>query len=121
MATLKKEICKEMGIATDQPANTQKAANYEQDQLVRQKLEKAYEVEKSSSVISKKCSRVYHDLLKKQDEELYDHLMENQISPELSLMRWLRCVLSREFTEEITLNYWDYLLGGVYTQHTIHA
>ena len=41
--------------------------------------------------------------------------MENQISPELSLMRWLRCVLSREFTEEITLNYWDYLLGGVYT------
>ena len=47
--------------------------------------------------------------------------MENQISPELSLMRWLRCVLSREFTEEITLNYWDYLLGGVYTQHTIHA
>ena len=65
MATLKKEICIEMGIDTDPPANTQKAANYEQDQLVRQKLEKAYEDEKSKSVISQKCSRIYHDLLKK--------------------------------------------------------
>ena len=47
--------------------------------------------------------------------------MANQVSPELQLMRWLRCVLSREFSEEMTLQYWDFLLGGVYVQHTVHA
>lgn len=66
----------------------------------------------------KKCSRVYHDILKGQDEQLYSHLMANQVSPELQLMRWLRCVLSREFCVDSTLHLWDFILGGVYLQHT---
>lgn len=31
-------------------------------------------------------------------------------------MRWLRCVLSREFDVKITIDYWDYIIGGVFTQ-----
>ena len=89
--------------------------------MIRERLEQAYEDEKAKSVISKKCSRIYHELLKSQDSEVYEHLMANQVSPELQLMRWLRCVLSREFPEEMTLQYWDFLLGGVYVQHTVHA
>lgn len=50
--------------------------------------------------------------------ELYDHLMRNQVTPELQLMRWLRCVLSREFEPDATLQLWDYILGGVYLQYT---
>lgn len=50
--------------------------------------------------------------------ELYDHLMTAQISPELQLMRWLRCALSREFEPDATLQLWDYILGGLYLQHT---
>ena len=41
-----------------------------------------------------------------------------QVSPELHLMRWLRCMLSREFEVEPVLHFWDYMLGGVYLQYT---
>ena len=32
-------------------------------------------------------------------------------------MRWLRCVLSREFPIEQTLMFWDYILGGIESKH----
>jgi hypothetical protein len=38
------------------------------------------------------------------------------VNPELHLMRWLRCVLSREFDVKITIDYWDYIIGGVFLQ-----
>ena len=39
------------------------------------------------------------------------------MTPELQLMRWLRCVLSREFEIGIALTYWDYIFGGVESKH----
>ena len=32
-------------------------------------------------------------------------------------MRWLRCVLSREFDIQNTLIFWDYIFGGIDTKH----
>jgi hypothetical protein len=32
-------------------------------------------------------------------------------------MRWLRCVLSREFKIEYTLMYWDFIFGGIESKH----
>jgi len=32
-------------------------------------------------------------------------------------MRWLRCVLSREFKIENTLMYWDFIFGGIESKH----
>ena len=43
--------------------------------------------------------------------------MRNQVSPELQLMRWLRCVLSREFEIKQTLVLWDYIFGGIESSH----
>ena len=39
------------------------------------------------------------------------------MTPELQLMRWVRCLLAREFEEphQVFL-IWDFILGGVYTQ-----
>lgn len=85
---------------------------------MRELLEKAYDEEKAKSVMAQKCNRIYHTLLKSRDSELYDHLIEHQVSPELHLMRWLRCMLSREFSLDLTLLFWDYILGGVFMQHT---
>jgi len=34
-------------------------------------------------------------------------------------MRWLRCVLSREFTIEYTLMYWDFIFSGIETKHKL--
>ena len=39
MAALKAEVRQELGLADDAPANSQKAANFEQDQLIRERLE----------------------------------------------------------------------------------
>lgn len=32
-------------------------------------------------------------------------------------MRWLRCVLSREFEIKQTLIFWDYIFGGIQSKH----
>ena len=32
-------------------------------------------------------------------------------------MRWLRCILSREFEIKDTLLFWDYIFGGIETKH----
>jgi hypothetical protein len=32
-------------------------------------------------------------------------------------MRWLRCVLSREFEISHTLLFWDYIFGGIESKH----
>jgi TBC1 domain family protein 5 len=85
---------------------------------VRERLEIAYEDEKQKSALILRCSRIYHEFLCKQDRVLYEHLMQMQVSPELHLMRWLRCMLSREFEVEPVLHFWDYMLGGVYLQYT---
>lgn len=85
---------------------------------MRERLEVAYEDEKQKSALILRCSRIYHDFLRSQDRKLYEHLMQMQVSPELHLMRWLRCMLSREFEVEPVLHFWDYMLGGVYLQYT---
>jgi Spy/CpxP family protein refolding chaperone len=48
-----------------------------EERKIRAKLEKAYETEKSKSVIMKKCNRIYHEFLKTIDGKLYSHLMDN--------------------------------------------
>lgn len=65
----------------------------------------------------KKCNRIYHEFLKNVDNRLYNHLMNVQLTPELSLMRWLRCVLSREFKVDVSLVLWDFVFGGIETKH----
>ena len=67
----------------------------------------------------KKCNRIYHEFLKNIDVRLYQHLMRNQVSPELQLMRWLRCILSREFDIKNTLIFWDYIFGGIEKKHKL--
>ena len=34
-------------------------------------------------------------------------------------MRWLRCILSREFKIEYTLMYWDFIFGGIESKHKL--
>jgi TBC1 domain family protein 5 len=65
------------------------------------------------SVISKRCQRIYEEELKYVEAELYKHLKLNEVPPELHLTRWLRCVLSREYSVEPTLILWDYIFAGV--------
>ena len=62
-----------------------------------------------------RCNRIYEQIIKGECADLYQHLViDNQMSPELQLMRWLKCMLAREFNEQSSLQCWDYILGGMY-------
>ena len=68
----------------------------------------------------KRCDRIYDNIIKDDSKELYTHLVvENKMSPELQLMRWVRCMLAREFAEHTSLLCWDYILGGIYSTFII--
>ena len=43
--------------------------------------------------------------------------MIHEVQPELQLMRWLRCVLSREFKIDQTLIFWDFIFSGIEAKH----
>lgn len=64
------------------------------------------------SVISKRCLRIYEEL-KYVERDLHQHLIANEVPPELHLTRWLRCVMSREYNVESTLVLWDYIFAGI--------
>lgn len=42
------------------------------------------------------------------------------MNPELQLIRWLKCMLAREFTEYYSLQCWDFIIGGMYSMVTMH-
>ncbi len=50
--------------------------------------------------------------LRKLDRVLYEHLVALNIQPELILIKWLKCLLSRDFDLPSLLHIWDYLLSG---------
>lgn len=87
-----------------------------EQQANRAKLEAAFEREKSKSVISKRCTRISDSSLKTVDPELFEHLIENEVLPELYQTRWLRCMLSREFSVQTSMELWDYMLAGIPAQ-----
>lgn len=87
------------------------------DSKLKEKLEAAYEKEKRMSYLFKKSNRIYHQILKTEDVQLWDHLVNKcEMAPEMQLMRWIRCMLAREFDPiDVTLTCWDFILGGAYT------
>jgi hypothetical protein len=89
----------------------------EQEELSRRKkIEQIYDDERKRSAVMRRCNRIYHHFLKNSDSEIYKHLVSVKLDPELQLMRWLRCILSREFNIDITVCLWDYIFAGVNDQ-----
>mmetsp|Transcript_33014 Transcript_33014/g.32720 ORF Transcript_33014/g.32720 Transcript_33014/m.32720 type:complete len:369 (-) Transcript_33014:43-1149(-) len=66
----------------------------------------------NASTILKRCHLIHHRLLKAIDMELYNHLERQKIEPQMYLQRYLRCMLSREFTFADTLIIWDALFAS---------
>ena len=50
--------------------------------------------------------------LKKHNTPLYNHFMEIQLSAEIILQRWLKCIFTREFTTEDCIYIWDNILAN---------
>ena len=52
--------------------------------------------------------------LKKHNNQLYQHFMDVQLSAEVILQRWLKCIFTREFTTEDCIYIWDNILANEY-------
>ncbi|CAG9316168.1 TBC1D5_3 [Blepharisma stoltei] len=63
--------------------------------------------ENDLSEMIRRCHYVFHRVLQATDPELYHHILKYKYEPQLFLVRWLRCMLSREFSLNQTLIVWD--------------
>ena len=68
-------------------------------------------VDKSSSgeasAVLRRCHYIHHRILQAVDSKLYKQLQRNNIESQLYLIRWLRCMFSREFSILDTIKVWD--------------
>jgi TBC1 domain family protein 5 len=58
-----------------------------------------------------RCENTF-DLLCQKDARLHKHLVMNDISPNLFLLRWMRLLFSREFSFGNTLGIWDHIFSS---------
>lgn len=58
-----------------------------------------------------KCSEIFNVHLRSIDPELWSHLEELQIEPQIWGIRWLRLLFTREFSYDASLILWDAILA----------
>ncbi len=69
--------------------------------------------EQQKTELRKRSNKIFNNYLKVIDPELYMHLQQLQVQPELIFLKQLRCLLCREFTINNVLSMWDYVLAGI--------
>lgn len=84
--------------------------NYERNKNDLVGKDKSYEDDASS--VLRRSHRIHHRFLQTVDKQLYDHLEAQKIEPNIYLQRYLRCMLTREFTVPATLIIWDALFAS---------
>ena len=65
------------------------------------------------TALRKRCFKISNHLMRQIDEELHKHLLKVEFIPELSLLKWLRVLFSREFSLQATLTVWDYIFADI--------
>lgn len=66
----------------------------------------------NNSPLLERCDKIF-DMLRQKDARLHKHLIMNDISPNLFLLRWVRLLFSREFSFSNTLLLWDFLFANL--------
>lgn len=68
-------------------------------------LDRSFEEEISISI--RKCHYIFHRILSRVDAELFFHIHRHKFEPQLFLLRWIRCLLCREFSLFSIGEIWD--------------
>ena len=63
--------------------------------------------EKEIDIVYKRALDIYHNMLRNYDQELFSHLIKNNIDPTTYMVRWLRCLFCREFSYKVCIQLWD--------------
>lgn len=74
-------------------------------------LDRSQEEEVSDSI--RKCHYVFHRVLSKVDPQLFEHIYRHKYEPQLFLLRWLRCLLCREFQMSQIAEIWDVIFSHI--------
>ena len=85
----------------------------ERARLRRQRDIAVREIDAQRTALRKRCYKISNHMLREVDEELHQHLQRLEFMPELSLLKWLRVLYSREFAHDATLFVWDYIFADV--------
>jgi hypothetical protein len=64
----------------------------------KQKLLELNQEDAQKTALKKRSNKIFNNYLKEIDSKLYYHIQEMEVQPELILLKWLRCLLSREFS-----------------------
>ena len=76
-------------------------------------LNKKYELD----IIYKRCIDIMNNKLRVYDEELYKHILANKIDSTTFMVRWLRCLFCREFSDTVSIQIWDVIFLEEYFQN----
>lgn len=63
--------------------------------------------EEDLAISIRRCHYIFHRILANVDNELYQHIFKHKYEPQLFLLRWLRCLLCREFSITEIGHIWD--------------
>lgn len=102
------------------PVVTKQMLNRKKNDLFTWEIEKnkndLVNIDKSKelnvSPILRRSHIIHHQLLKTLEPDLYNYMENVKIEPQMYLQRWLRCMLSREFSLHDCLIIWDALLAS---------
>jgi hypothetical protein len=84
-----------------------------QSRIRKQKLLELNQEDAQRTALKKRSNKIFNNYLKEIDSEFYYHIQDIEVQPEIILLKWLRCLLSREFTVKSLLEMWDYMLSSV--------
>lgn len=71
--------------------------------------------------LKRRANVIFNTYLREIDPELFNHITkEAEIQPELLCLKYLRCMLSREFKMPQLLHVWDFILSGITDEGRIH-
>mmetsp|Transcript_27505 Transcript_27505/g.27167 ORF Transcript_27505/g.27167 Transcript_27505/m.27167 type:complete len:179 (-) Transcript_27505:135-671(-) len=59
----------------------------------------------------RKSHYIFHRILQKIEPKLHLHILNHEFEPQIILVRWLRCLFSREFSIYDTVMIWDAIFG----------
>ena len=68
-------------------------------------------------IIYKRCIDIMNNKLRVYDEELYKHILANKIDSTTFMVRWLRCLFCREFSDTVSIQIWDVIFLEEYFQN----
>ena len=88
-------------------------STHEKKRMRRQRDIENKEHDAARTALRKRCYKISNHMLREVDEDLHKHLQNLDFLPELSLLKWLRVLYSREFTLGASLVIWDYIFADV--------